>query len=486
MNARQLSLVLLALNLGLLGVVVYLVVRGRSPGSGEVGTAGADRVVTNTVTQIAVRKINATNLLAALANRPLSWRMLESTNYFAYAQNLRNFGCPEETVRDIILTDVAKFYGERRRELRDKAPPPDFWRPSGHPDGKPGESPELRRQLAELDHEEDQLIADLLGVNRDAEMARYQRGDESSGPLLSFLPEARRPAVAEVQAKYAAMEDEVYARANGLLLDSDREALRRIVKAREAELAQVLSAEELLAYQLYNSETANQLRSQLAGFNASQEEFVRVFQLQKAYDDQFGQAFDLTDPAAMSLRSKAEQAAARAMEDELKRALGPQRYAEYQRAQDGDYRTLLQIADRYQLAPDVANNVYAMKAAAEQQKLQVETSPNLTDVQRAEALSRLAQETERNVASALGGTVFKDYQNGPGQWLNNLYFFDEENLPPEPEPAQARRTPPLPPLPPSVLNTLPPGYRELLINTPGALPPGALPPGALPPAPPNR
>ena len=88
-------------------------------------------------------------------------------------------------------------------------------------------------------------------------------------------------------------------------------------------------------------------------------------------------------------------------------------------------------------------------------------------------------EVERWLA-VLGGAVFKDYQNGPGQWLNNLYFFNEENLPPEPPPeaAQAQpRRPMLPPLPPGILNSLPPGYRELLLNTPGALPPGPPPPG---------
>ena len=83
--------------------------------------------------------------------------------------------------------------------------------------------------------------------------------------------------------------------------------------------------------------------------------------------------------------------------------------------------------------------------------------------------------------------LYQDYQNGPGQWLNNLYFFNEDNLPPEPEPlpqpeqAQTRRKPILPPLPAAILNSLPPGYRELLLETQGGRPPGPPQPGA-----PNR
>ncbi len=483
MNARQLSWVLLLLNLGLLGVVVFLVARQPGNGSADGGSNVEERIVTNTVTQIAVRKINATNLLAALANRPLSWRMLESTNYFAYAQNLRNFGCPEETVRDILLTDVARFYGERRRELRARAPLPDFWRPSPHADGKPGESPELTRQLAELNHEEDGLIRDLLGVDREVEMSHYSRDPGDAGPLVSFLPEAKRAGVTTLQARYAALEQGVYDRAGGLLLDTDREALRTLQKQRDAELAQLLTPDELLTYQLYNSGTANQLRTELTAFGATQDEFLRIFQLRKSFDDQFG------GPGSTpgSRQAKSELEAAQALEESLRRSLGPQRFGEYQRSQDGDYRALLQMAGRYQLAPAVANNVYAMKMTAERQKFQVESTPNLTDVQRAQALARLAEETERSVAGVLGGSIYKDYQNGPGQWLNNLYFFNEDNLPPEPEPpsppeqAQTRHKPILPPLPAAILNSLPPGYRELILETQGGRPPGPPPPGA-----PNR
>ena len=196
-------------------------------------------------------------------------------------------------------------------------------------------------------------------------------------------------------------------------------------------------------------------------------EFVKIFQIQKNFDDQFEQAFDLTDDTSAGIKAQAQQAAQAALEQEIKKVLGNDRYLEYQRAQDGDYRALLQIADRYQLDREVANQVYNMKVASERQKLQVETTPNLTDQQRAQMLASIAQQTERNVASTLGADVYKSYSRQLGQWLNDLYFFDESNLPPESAPS----LPQLPPVPPGLINSLPPGYRELLLNTPGALPP---------------
>ena len=43
------------------------------------------------------------------------WRMIETTNYEEYVANLRAVGCPEKTIRDIILADVEKHYAARRR-----------------------------------------------------------------------------------------------------------------------------------------------------------------------------------------------------------------------------------------------------------------------------------------------------------------------------------------------------------------------------------
>src|SRR5213593_3374758 len=129
MNRRTTLIVLLALNIALLGAIGYMAyllkIRPRAP-----HPVAATQFVTNTVRQIAVRKINATNLLAALANRPLNWAAIESTNYLVYINNLRAFGCPEETVRDIILTDVAKSYARRRAQIRAQGGAYRFWQTS--------------------------------------------------------------------------------------------------------------------------------------------------------------------------------------------------------------------------------------------------------------------------------------------------------------------------------------------------------------------
>jgi len=44
------------------------------------------------------------------ANKKFQWESLESSDYKQYIVNLRAIGCPEQTIRDIIVTDVDRTY----------------------------------------------------------------------------------------------------------------------------------------------------------------------------------------------------------------------------------------------------------------------------------------------------------------------------------------------------------------------------------------
>jgi hypothetical protein len=459
MDSRRFSLILMAVNLGLLGMLAYMVFTHKYGGAPTAPAAVAP-LVTNTVTQIAVRKVNATNLLAALADRAGNWRMLESSNYVVYIQNLRNFECPEETIRDIIITDVAKFYARRRAELKAQAPPQHFWQTM---EVLSAGSTGLQAQLHALDKEQRDLIRELLGVDLRAEMTKYWNEEEYQNFGDEYLPDEKRDQVQALQQKFDDREQEIYARSRGLLLDEDHAALRKIRQEREAELASLLTPDEMVEYQLRHSDTANTLRSQLAGFAPSEEEFRRIFQLQKSFDDNFNQAFDPIDDAAMAVKAKSQEAAQAALNEEFKKTLGPERFAQFQRAQDDDYKTLVQIGERFDLSREVADRVYSLKVMAERQRQQIESNPNLTDEQRATALLGIARETERTVAGTMGDKIYKSYQKAGGQWLSNLYVVPE---PPAPvvQPEPATQFGPLPPLPAEVL-------RGLLLNAPPPIPP---------------
>ncbi|HMJ64977.1 MAG TPA: hypothetical protein VK615_06475, partial [Candidatus Binatia bacterium] len=211
-------------------------------------------------------------------------------------------------------------------------------------------------------------------------------------------------------------------------------------KQRDAEMAQVLTPTELEEYQLRNSPTAASLRAQLHGFNPSEEEFRKLFQMQKTFDDQFNNGFNVTDPNQTDVQAAARDQAQQALESEMRKALGSQRYAEYQRVQDPDYPPLRQLMERFDASPSLAGKVIDMKLEAERQKLRLEANPNLTPDQRAQALARIRDATEQSVAQTMGG-LWQAYQKSGSQWIQNL---GESDYVPEPAPEQPTQVIPAP------------------------------------------
>jgi hypothetical protein len=45
------------------------------------------------------------------------WSQLESSDYPTYIANLRSVGCPEETLRDIVIADVDSLYAHKREQI---------------------------------------------------------------------------------------------------------------------------------------------------------------------------------------------------------------------------------------------------------------------------------------------------------------------------------------------------------------------------------
>ncbi len=458
MNSRRVLLLLWVSNLALIGAVLFLVRERRAPAA--VGQAALEpEIIVNTVTQISVRKFNSTNsLLASLAGRPLSWRSLESTNYFQFIANLRAFDCPEETVRDIIITDVAKLYGKRRSEIRARFPEPKFWQPHD-PLGGPVEPVALQMRLRALDKEQRELIRELLGVDLQMELARYTGESESMERSYSFLPPVKQEQARALARHYDDLEQALYIRTRGWLLDEDQAELRQIQRARRDQLATLLNSEEFEEHELRFSETANSLRTLMTGFQPSEEEFRKVFRLQSEFDRKFeldaGSDPGSTDEATLVAQTRMHDRAQEKLMEEIRNTLGPERFAEYERSQDGDYRQLLQLGARVDMPSDVANRVFAMKQAAERAKIQVENNARLSPEDRARNIRELAKITSRAVEGAMGEDVYRIYELNGGQWLGGLSMFDESAVP-RPEPPGTRLD--------YDIRQLPPDLQQYLLN----------------------
>ena len=449
------AMVLVALGLGVVALRGYW----WSPRSAGERYLTETQSVQNTVTQLMVRKIGASNLLAALGNRALSWAAIESTNYVAYVQNLRNFGCPEETIRDIIITDIAKLYAKKRAVLRSQYPAPGFWQASETWSGGSDSNPELQVRLRQLDEEQRALVKDLLGVDLDYELAKIFDSEDFDDQRYGFLPAERRQALQAIASKYDQLEQELYERTKGLMLEEDQAQLQQLQKMREAEIAQLLSPEELREYELRNSPTADALREQLSGFDANEEEFRRIYDLQKAYETQMAQ---MPPGADDEVRANVAEKAEDAINEELRKILGEDRFAEYQRAQDADYKMLAQFADRVEMPKDVINQVYDLKTRIEEQRDVIESDPNLTEEQKAIALGALVNTAMARGEQLMGPEHFKRYLPY-GTWMSDINggvnvgaATSPDVIAPVPNNPVVSQPPPLPPSAPFPVAPFPP------------------------------
>ena len=438
MNSRQINLVLGAVALGLLGTIFFMMSWAKNRQIPEV----VDRTnyVANTVTQITVKKFNATNLLAALTNRTLNWSAIESTNYLFYMLNLRSIGCPEETIRDIIIADVAKLYARKQAELLRDAPPPAYWRTKKS--ASDPLNPAVHYQLAALENEKRQLVKDLLGVSYRSEIAKFDVSREPLARLQGVFPPETLRQMQDVMEAYERETQELSSRGGGYWLPDEEVELREIEMKREEALSQILTPEQLETYELYMSPLAEEMRLELYGFEPSAEEFVDIFNLRKSFEDVIDSSLNANDALSPRMREQALADAETALASEIKSVLGMDRFSQYERATDPNYQQLLRLNDRLHMPAGVIERVYSAKSSAEQQKNTILSNPNLTMDQRQRAIAAITRETETALSEMMGNTTFAAYKQAGSDWLYERGEVPDEN--------QMLVPPAQPPQPPAV------------------------------------
>lgn len=344
--------------------------------------------------------------------RKITWEQVESPDYRQYIQNLRSIGCPDETIRDIILADVNKLYDSKRKQIRGASRKFEYWK-AGNPMAAIMGDSETVKQRRVLEEEKLKVLKDL-GIQPDAmNQLMAAAGGNALDAMFDFLPESKRIEVTKVmteqQTKMAeSMKDGT----------PDTEAIMKMQQETEDALRASLTPEEFQDYQLRFSMTANMLRQQITGFDPSEEEFLKVFKIKEEFDRQYS-------PFGAGNETEAEQQkrseAQTQLNNQIRESLGTERYADYERAQDYSYQQLYQIARKAELPPTVANEVYGMKRTAENQANRIRSDVSLSEEQQSAALAAVRAETERSMQQSLGDKGWEQY-NRPNTtwWLRNI------------------------------------------------------------------
>lgn len=259
-----------------------------------------------------------TNALASnipnIATTSFDWRSVESEDYRNYIANLRDIGCPEETIRDIITADVNKLFEERRKGLPAvRTNRFEYWKTGSQRFTQAFSAEKIEAQQS-LAKERRAVLKELLGVEPE------ERPEAMPGnPLeerLDFLVSSKRAAVIELEQRHVAKS----IKAMGSSQDFKR-VRRELERDKEIELAALLTPEELEDYQLRHSGVAGRMANELDGFNPSEQEFRALFRIRKQIEDEFG----------LTQNDRLGSAATAKWEEELRNLLGDARFADYER-----------------------------------------------------------------------------------------------------------------------------------------------------------
>ena len=371
MRWRALLILSLLANVLLVAGLVFSTRHESSPATAALEETNSPAVKTNVV----------------LRRQFLSWSHVESPDYATYIANLRSIGCPEQTIRDIIIADVNALYA-KRRATEIISPQQEWWR------SEP--SPQVVKLAADkyiaLDNERRALLTRLLGGDWEggdlAGLPRPSRpGITLDGPVLGTLPVETKQSVANISAQAQDRMQEYLQQMREAGKDPDPAELARMRQDTRNQLAAVLSPAQLEEYLLRYSQTANDLRADLGKmkyFNATPDEFRAIFRATDSLNQQIQLLGPANDPVTASQRASLEQQ----RDNAIRLALGQSRFQQFQKLQDPLYQqamaTAIQNGD-----PGSADAIYGINLAAQNEQNSIQSNSNLTDAQKAVALKQL-------------------------------------------------------------------------------------------------
>jgi hypothetical protein len=397
------SKALLAASLLANAVLGYIAFRPAPPPT-EAPPAPVSPTPTALVAKPAVKVVEST--VTNTLMRTFNWESVESPDYREYIANLRSVGCPDETIRDIILADVNKLYDQKKKLVRGEPKKFEFWKAT-NPFAMAMGDTETMEKLRALDEEKRQVLR-ALGIEPDfkTEVAAMMNPMEA---MLDFLPDAKKTQLLKLMSD---MQGKMAKAMDGGRPDPEESA--RAQKEMEAAIKGMLTPQEALDFDLRMSMTANIMRSQVGGWDPNEQEFLEVFKLRKSFDDEFSPMMRGNESAEERQR---REAAEKQLNENIRKSLGEAGWKDYEMAQKWEF----QAAHRALKNTDQARQVYEMKQLVDEQAKALHRNRSLSPQERHAALEAIRSETESSLQRALGPDGWQRYNRGNNTaWLKGL------------------------------------------------------------------
>lgn len=180
---------------------------------------------------------------APLATEPATpFEAVYSSRPAAFVANLRRIGCPEETVRDIMIAEMNSRYRGREADLKPK--PADHVPWGWSPKTSEAKLIERRQQAAAIAREKAATLREALGYEVEVPMPLYAMtvSDRKFQAGLESIPEKLRPQAYQVQDQYWNRVEQLRFRTRGFWEPEDVRELEEFKKERAEALENIKQA----------------------------------------------------------------------------------------------------------------------------------------------------------------------------------------------------------------------------------------------------
>lgn len=319
------------------------------------------------------------------ADSPFEWSQLHTDQWYAYRDDLRAIGCPDQTIRDILQPLVHQAFIDKRRTLT--APwMPRFWELVIPPKST---WVRLNQSLEALEEEEKQTLEQLLGgLSEDGGNLQSQNhfNDETEAQLASLTPEHR----SQVEDILAQCMEAIHSINQQPSLSPEERAkwLENLETATKQKIDEVLGPEEAEQYHLRTSNYAS-LR-EIDSVDLTEKEMAQIIQLR----EQISRGDRATDESAT-----------------LAEILGPERAKDLQLAEDPDFQRLYELTSGSEKGMEKAKALFALQAQLEEMAQTIHAEPaarNATSAQQLSAMEARQKDTLQEWISGKARDILGD------------------------------------------------------------------------------
>jgi hypothetical protein len=338
-----------------------------------------------------------------------TWRTLSSGSLADVAARLKAEGFSPRLQRLIMAALVEQQFAERHRALAEMIRARPWWK--GVVDSKEGAKLIAARQKLQRDESDvvDALLGPDLGSTPYITASRlYRYGNLPPGTLAQLD---------RINGDYGELMGEIKNANAGLMLPADREQLLFLARQNHADIAQLLTPEQLFEYDMRSSPEGWWLRSITASMNPTEEEFRALYKVRSAsiapYSD--GQYELMTAEDKAALEKLGPQ-----VEEQIRGVLSPERFAEYQLKTTPEYRATEALVRRLALPDATAATLVVVQKEIAKRADAIRLDPSLSPLVRNARLGALADEAVARLTPTLGDSGLSAYRRTAGQWINAL------------------------------------------------------------------